>query len=403
MHYDIESPRAPIKAWIPPDQIEESALKQLRNTATCPWVVQVSVMPDVHMGVGATIGSVIATRGAISAAACGVDIGCGVDWRLTNLTARDLPDNLDAIRFAVEAVIPTGAGQAHKALVDPTVINAVGENQINGLNDLWPRFNTLAKNDANLLAKAQGQLGTLGSGNHHIELCVSDSDDRVSLLLHSGSRGVGNIIASHHITVAKRLAHNHDLPDPDLAAFLANTPEMASYYSDLTWCQEYARFNRLVMMRLFIATLQQTLPQLRTVEAVSCHHNYVATERYARFGDDPVFVTRKGAVAAHKDQLSAIPGAMGRSNFIVRGLGNDTALNSAAHGAGRRMSRTAARKAFTTADLAAQTRGVSCRKDARIVDEIPSAYKDPAWVMAHQTDLVEIVREFKSVMTIKGD
>jgi tRNA-splicing ligase RtcB (3'-phosphate/5'-hydroxy nucleic acid ligase) len=242
------------------------------------------------------------------------------------------------------------------------------------------------------------QMGTLGGGNHFLEVCL-DTDQRVWVMLHSGSRGIGNELAQHHIAVARTLAHNAELPDPDLAVFLAGTPEMAAYRHDLYWAQDYARRNRAVMMRLVCDVLRAEFPQIAFEKPISCHHNYVSEENH--FGED-VLVTRKGAIRAGRGELGIIPGSMGTGSYIVRGLGNPDSFESASHGAGRRMSRNKARKTFTTQDLAAQTSGVECRKDSGVVDEIPGAYKDIDTVMANQSDLVEVVAKLKQVVCIKG-
>ena len=246
--------------------------------------------------------------------------------------------------------------------------------------------------------KAMHQMGTLGGGNHFLEVCL-DTDQQVWVMLHSGSRGIGNELAQHHISVARKLAHNAELPDPDLAVFLAGTPEMAAYRHDLYWAQDYARRNRAVMLRLVCDVLRAEFPHIRFEEPISCHHNYVSEENH--FGED-VLVTRKGAIRAGRGELGIIPGSMGTGSYIVRGLGNPDSFESASHGAGRRMSRNKARKTFTTQDLAAQTSGVECRKDSGVVDEIPGAYKDIDTVMANQSDLVEIVAKIKQVVCIKG-
>ena len=247
-------------------------------------------------------------------------------------------------------------------------------------------------------AKALHQMGTLGGGNHFIEICLA-TDKQVWVMLHSGSRGIGNLLAQHHIEVARGLAHNRSLPDPDLAVFLAHTPQMAAYRHDLYWAQDYARRNRTVMLRLVCDVLRRRFPRTSFEEPISCHHNYVAEETH--FGED-VLVTRKGAIRAGRGDLGIIPGSMGTGSYIVRGLGNADSFESASHGAGRRMSRNKARKQFTEADLAAQTAGVECRKDSGVVDEIPGAYKDIDEVIRNQDDLVEIVAKLKQVVCVKG-
>jgi tRNA-splicing ligase RtcB (3'-phosphate/5'-hydroxy nucleic acid ligase) len=350
------------------------------------------VMPDVHYGKGATVGSVVAMRGAVSPAAVGVDIGCGMSAVRTSLTAADLPDDLGRIRSAIEAAIPVGY-HGHRTPVNTARLHGLG-----GWEPFWDRFTELDPAVHSRLDRALTQLGTLGSGNHFIEVCL-DTADTVWLMLHSGSRNIGKELAEHHIGVARKLPHNQDLPDRDLAVFVADTAEMRAYRRDLFWAQEYARRNRAVMLALLRDVLRRALPQVRFDEPISCHHNYVAEETYD--GVD-VLVTRKGAIRAGAGDLGIIPGSMGTGSYIVRGLGNPASFNSASHGAGRRMSRNKARKTFTAADLAAQTAGVECRKDAGVVDEIPAAYKDVDQVIAAQTDLVEVVAKLKQVICVKG-
>lgn len=380
-----------IRMWTRPDEVEEFAMQQLQNISALPWAVKhIAVMPDVHYGKGATVGSVIALRDAVSPAAVGVDIGCGMAAVRTSLTASDLPETLRGLRSRMEAVVPVGFGQ-HKA-------TAFTERDASDWAAFWRRFDDLTPVVKARADKAMHQMGTLGGGNHFLEVCL-DTDQRVWVMLHSGSRGIGNELAQHHISVARKLAHNAELPDPDLAVFLAGTPEMAAYRHDLYWAQDYARRNRAVMLRLVCDVLRAEFPHILFEEPISCHHNYVAEETH--FGED-VLVTRKGAIRAGRGELGIIPGSMGTGSYIVRGLGNPDSFESASHGAGRRMSRNKARKTFTTKDLAAQTSGVECRKDSGVVDEIPGAYKDIDTVMANQSDLVEVVAKLKQVVCIKG-
>lgn len=262
----------------------------------------------------------------------------------------------------------------------------------------WKRFDDLTPAVKARADKALRQMGTLGGGNHFLEVCL-DTEQQVWVMLHSGSRGIGNELAQHHISVARGLAHNAELPDADLAVFLAGTPEMAAYRHDLYWAQDYARRNRAVMLRLVCDVLRAEFPHIAFDEAISCHHNYVAEETH--FGED-VLVTRKGAIRAGRGELGIIPGSMGTCSYIVRGLGNPDSFESASHGAGRRMSRTKARKTFSRADLAEQTSGVECRKDKGVVDEIPGAYKDIDTVIADQADLVEVAAKLKQVLCVKG-
>lgn len=390
--------RAPVRVWTDPYGIEPQAARQLRNIGALPWVEGVAVMPDVHFGKGATVGSVIAMRQAVSPAAVGVDIGCGMSAVRTSLTAADLPDDLAGLRSAIEATIPVGFAQRDTA-VDPRRVRGLEQS---GWDAFWRGFADLDKRVAQLETRAQRQLGTLGGGNHFIEVCLEQGgadDGRVWLMLHSGSRNIGKELAERHIGVARRLPHNADLPDRDLAVFLAGTPEMAAYRRDLFWAQEYARRNRAVMLALLCQVVRDQFPQVGYDEPISCHHNYVAEESY---GGVDVLVTRKGAIRAGRGDLGIIPGSMGTGSYIVRGKGNSDAYCSASHGAGRRMSRAQAKRTFSTADLAVQTAGVECRKDAGVVDEIPGAYKDITEVMAQQEDLVEVVAHLKQVVCVKG-
>ncbi|MEU4776152.1 RtcB family protein [Micromonospora sp. NPDC023644] len=390
--------RAPVRVWTDPYGIEPQAAQQLRNIGALPWVEGVAVMPDVHFGKGATVGSVIAMRQAVSPAAVGVDIGCGMSAVRTSLSAADLPDGLAGLRSAIEATIPVGFQQREKP-VDPRRVRGLEQA---GWDDFWRRFADLDRRVAQLETRAQRQMGTLGGGNHFIEVCLEQGgadEGRVWLMLHSGSRNIGKELAERHIAVARRLPHNTDLPDRDLAVFLAGTPEMDAYRRDLWWAQEYARRNRAVMLALLCQVVREQFPQVSYDEPISCHHNYVAEERYD--GVD-VLVTRKGAIRAGRGDLGIIPGSMGTGSYVVRGKGNPDAYCSASHGAGRRMSRAQAKRTYSTADLAAQTAGVECRKDAGVVDEIPGAYKDITQVMAQQEDLVEVVAHLKQVVCVKG-
>lgn len=380
-----------IRLWTRPETVEPEAMRQLHNISALPWTFKhVAVMPDVHYGKGATVGSVIAMRDAVSPAAVGVDIGCGMTAVRTSLRAEDLPADLSRLRSNVERAVPVGRGQ-HKA-------TAFTDRDARDWDAFWRRFDDLTPTGRVEASRALHQMGTLGGGNHFIEICL-DTEKRVWVMLHSGSRGIGNILAQHHIEVAHKLAHNQSLPDPDLAVFLAGTPQMSAYRHDLYWAQDYARRNRAVMLRLVCDVLRKQFRNVAFEEPISAHHNYVAEETH--FGEE-VLVTRKGAIRAGLGDLGIIPGSMGTGSYIVRGLGNPDSFESASHGAGRRMSRTKARKQFTEADLAEQTAGVECRKDFGVVDEIPSAYKDIDEVIRNQTDLVEIVAKLKQVVCVKG-
>jgi len=327
---------------------------------------------------------VIPTLGAIIPAAVGVDIGCGVAAVRSSLTAKDLPDSLGGLRSEIERAIPVGFEQ-HKRPVQ-------------GDPELWREFGDLTPAVHDLESKARHQVGTLGGGNHFLELCL-DTEDRVWLMLHSGSRNIGKTLAEIHIGRAKKLAHNQGLPDRDLAVFLAGTREMQEYRRDLFWAQRYARANRQAMLQLYRDVLRRFRPDVRFADAVQCHHNYVAEE--VHFGQE-VLVTRKGAIRAGKGELGIIPGSMGTRSYVVRGLGNPQSFESASHGTGRRMSRGEAKRRFSVKDLREQTQGVECRKDGGVLDEIPAAYKDIGQVMQQQRDLIEVVAELRQVLCVKG-
>lgn len=390
---------ADVLMWARPDDVEPAALEQLRNIAALPWVDRLRVMPDVHLGMGATVGSVIAMRDAVSPSAVGVDIGCGMNGVRTNLTAADLPDDLGALRSAFEAAVPVGwdAHDHHAPILDA---DAALHTEVARLMDTFDKLR--APKVADRQGRALAQCGTLGGGNHFIEV-VLDDDDAVWLMLHSGSRNIGKELAERHIAGAKTLEHNLGLPDRDLAVFLAGTAEMEAYLHDLYWAQAYARANREVMMALLKQVMQRHFPHVAFDEGINCHHNYVSEETYD--GRD-LIVTRKGAIRAGSGDLGLIPGSMGTGSYVVRGLGNEVGLNSASHGAGRRMSRRAARRTFTVADLASQTAGVECRKDAGVLDEIPAAYKDLESVIDAQTTgeqpLVEVVARLRTILCVKG-
>ncbi|CAM3939540.1 RtcB family protein [Nocardiopsis rhodophaea] len=386
--------RVPIRMWADPHTVEAAAMDQLRNVTRMPWVHGLAVMPDVHYGKGATVGSVIAMRDAVSPAAVGVDIGCGMTAVETSLTAQDLPDDLHRLRSDLEQVIPVGF-QMHKTPVNPRRIHGL---KTGDWSKFWDRFDDLAPAVHARRQRAENQLGTLGGGNHFLEVCLDDAGT-VWIVLHSGSRNIGKELAEHHIDKARKLPHNQDLPDRDLAVFVADTPEMDAYRRDLFWAQEYARRNRDVMMGLACDVIRKAVPKARFEQWISCHHNYVAEENYDGVN---VLVTRKGAIRAGRGDLGIIPGSMATGTYIVRGLGNPASFNSASHGAGRRMSRNKAKKTFTRADLVEQTKGVECRKDISVIDEIPAAYKDLESVMDAQTDLVEVVAHLRQVICVKG-
>ncbi|MFJ9843870.1 RtcB family protein [Kitasatospora sp. NPDC101155] len=393
---EVPGIRVPIRMWTDPATVEGAAMQQLRNISSLPWLHGLAVMPDVHLGKGATVGSVIAMKGAVCPAAVGVDIGCGMSAVKTSLTAKDLPDDLSRLRSKIEQAIPVGRG-LHADPVDPTKLHGF---RAAGWDDFWQRFDGVAEDVKWRRERAMQQMGTLGSGNHFCEVCI-DTSGSVWLMLHSGSRNIGKELAEHHMGVARSLPHNQGLIDQDLAVFIADTPQMAAYRQDLFWAQEYAKNNRALMMALFQDVVRREFRKAKVTfdEVISCHHNYVSEERYD--GVD-LLVTRKGAIRAGSGDYGIIPGSMGTGSYIVRGLGNEAAFNSASHGAGRKMSRNAAKKRFTTQDLAEQTKGVECRKDSGVVDEIPGAYKNIEKVIEQQKDLVEVVAHLKQVVCVKG-
>lgn len=398
----LSDTKASTLMWANPEDVEPAALSQLRNIASLPWTEGVRVMPDVHLGKGATVGSVIAMKDAVSPSAVGVDIGCGVAAVKTNLTLNDLPDDLSRLRSEVESAIPVGF-HSHKEPIDLDYLLGVQGKAF--WHIFWPQFDQLHTGVLDRKEKVARQLGTLGGGNHFLELCADD-DGSIWLTLHSGSRNIGKELAERHIKTAKTLGHNSDLPDPDLAVFLAGTPEMEAYYRDLQWAQAYAKWSRMVMMELFKNALagwfERDAGDTKFIEfgqTVSVHHNYVATEQ---IDGQELIVTRKGAIRAGNGDLALIPGSMGTGSFIVRGLGNPQSFYSASHGAGRKMSRTKAKKTFTVDDLAAQTMGIECRKDVGVVDEIPGAYKNIESVIEAQADLVSVEARLHTLMCVKG-
>lgn len=393
---EVPGARVPIRMWADPTTVEESAMQQLRNVATLPWIRGLAVMPDVHYGKGATVGSVIAMQGAVCPAAVGVDIGCGMSAVKTSLTANDLPGDLSRLRSKIEEAIPVGRG-LHDDPVDPGRLHGF---PTAGWADFWTRFGDVADAVQFREGRARKQMGTLGSGNHHLEVSVDDAG-AVWLTLHSGSRNIGKELAEYHIGVAQKLRHNQGLVDRDLSVFVSDTPQMAAYRNDLFWAQEYARSNRSIMMELLKGVLRKEFKKARVtfLDEISCHHNYVAEERY---DEVDLLVTRKGAIRAGAGDYGIIPGSMATGTYIVKGLGNTAAFNSASHGAGRRMSRSAAKRRFSTRDLVEQTRGVECRKDSGVVDEIPGAYKPIEQVINQQSDLVEVVAKLKQLVCVKG-
>lgn len=401
----ITGSRLPIKAWIRGVQLEESAKQQLLNLANMPFIHKhLAAMPDVHWGMGATVGSVIATKGAIIPAAVGVDIGCGMAAQRTTLTASDLPDNLHALRSAIEARIPHGrtnnggVGDRGAWAKVPTKNLQRLAPHLEALKGIVYKHPKLERAAAR--APMHGQ--TLGTGNHFVEICL-DEEQRVWIMLHSGSRGIGNAIGSYFIEAAKKEMERWfiTLPDKDLAYIPQGSELFNDYFQAVGWAQGFARTNRDLMMSAALEALYEAVPKTFTCdcEAVNCHHNYVSWERH--YGEN-VMVTRKGAVDAHEGVLGIIPGSMGAKSFIVRGKGNRESFCSCSHGAGRSMSRTEARKRFTLEDHAAATAGVECRKDEDVIDETPAAYKSIDAVMAAQADLVDVVHTLKQVVCVKG-
>ena len=391
-----------VKMWTRGVPVEDEARKQLANTAKMPFIFShLAAMPDVHLGRGAAVGSVIATKGAIIPAAVGVDIGCGMMAVQTTLKADDLPDSLADMRSSIERAVPHGfvstRGRAVRGsweVAPNSVISRWGE--------LAGRLEVITSKHKVLSSKnPQDQLGTLGGGNHFIEVCV-DTESTVWVMLHSGSRGIGNRIGQYFIELAREDMRRHfiNLPDRDLAYLVEGTNHFRDYVEAMEWAQDYAAENRRAMMDAVLRVLREEVKRFKLGEvAVNCHHNYTTRERH--FGDD-VLVTRKGAVRAGRGELGIIPGSMGARSYIVRGLGNAESFESCSHGAGRTMSRTAARQRFTLADHRAATEGVECRKDKEVIDETPAAYKDIDAVMAAQRDLVEIVHTLKQVVCVKG-
>ena len=392
----ISEGRVPVKVYT--DEVEASARVQLVNLSKLPIIHHhVAAMPDVHTGIGATVGSVIATHRAIIPAAVGVDIGCGMMAARTSLTADDLDEPvLKRVFDRISRDVPVGREQ-HK---ESDALTAAAKPHERGLRKILHDHPQLQKR----FPRAQNwvcQMGSLGGGNHFIEVCLDESN-RVWVMLHSGSRGIGNAIGTYFIELARRDAERQQLhlPDRDLAYFQEGAEHFDDYVAAVGWAQGYAAANRDAMMDLVLAALRRHLPTFEvTDQAVNCHHNYVEQERH--FGAD-VWVTRKGAIRARHGDLGIIPGSMGARSYIVRGRGSEESFQSCAHGAGRRMSRTQAQKQFTRQDLAEQTAGVVCRKDGGVIDEIPGAYKSIDEVMANQTDLVEVVHTLKQVVCVKG-
>jgi len=386
---NISGATADVISWVT-HSLDTAEMDMLRNVSRLPCLFKhVALMPDAHLGKGSMVGSVIATKDAVIPATVGVDIGCGMMAVKTPFKSGILDRKLKEFRHEIERAIPVGFND-HKEPVDESLAW-----------ERWPEFDELHPGVQDRKRKAMKQLGTLGGGNHFIEVCL-DTDDGIWLMLHSGSRNIGNEVATRHIATAKSLHDLNTLPAPDLAYFVKDTPEFKAYWHDLAWSQEYAMKNREIMMTRLVRSFNRMFNDQNDFDpeiTVNCHHNYVAIEEH--FGDE-VYVTRKGAINAETGRYGIIPGSMGAKSFIIKGLGNAEAFNSCSHGAGRKMSRTKAKARFTRDDLEKQTAGVECRKDKAVIDEIPGAYKDIEEVMRAQSDLVEVVAEIKQVICVKG-
>lgn len=402
-HYELlhaEGTATPIKGWVRGVPLEEQAHRQLQNMAALPFVGPwIAVMPDVHLGKGATVGSVVPTRGAIIPAAVGVDIGCGMAAVRTTLRAKDLPDNLAQLRSSIERSVPVGNGPGgdHRRMPDSIETRLTHSGLVQRLEAIKAKHRKVRTD------KVDRQIGTLGGGNHFIEICLDESD-AVWVMLHSGSRGTGNLIGTYFIERAReQLAHRvlgFHLPDKDLAFFMEGEPLFDDYVEAVSWAQDYARHNREAMMSRVLHEMRQRLPRFQLEKmAVNCHHNYVQREMH---GGESLLVTRKGAVSAREGELGIIPGSMGTCSYIVRGKGNADSFHSCSHGAGRVMSRTAARQNITLKQHREATAHVECRKDSAVIDESPAAYKSIDAVMAAQVDLVEVLHTLRQVVCIKG-
>ena len=390
-HYGV-----PVKIFT--NDIDSDSIEQLKKMAQLQFIYShIAVMPDVHVGKGATVGSVIPTKNAIIPAAVGVDIGCGMNAVRLNLKASQLPDNLAPLRHAIERKVPVGF-ELHKQVKAKASSIIPLEKRLQPIIQKHPGLvRMLRKFDATW----QKQLGTLGGGNHFIELCLDENQD-VWIMLHSGSRGLGNVIGTYFIELAKKEAQHRfgHVPDKDLSYFAEGSASFNDYVEAVEWAQNYAFENRREMMRLILEAIRPLLPPFQmTKEAINCHHNYVSRENH--FGED-LLITRKGAIRAGQDELGIIPGSMGARSYIVKGKANPESFCSCSHGAGRKMSRNKAKLLFSQDDLIQQTQGIECRKDAGVIDEIPSAYKDIDQVMANQSDLIEIVHTLKQILCIKG-
>ena len=386
----------PVKIFT--QDIDHDSIEQLSKMAQLPFIhSHIAVMPDVHVGKGATVGSVIPTKHAIIPAAVGVDIGCGMNAIRLNLKAHQLPDNLSPLRHAIERKVPVGFNMHKQVKAKASTLTPLEKR----LQPILLKHSGLVRMLRQFDATWQKQLGTLGGGNHFIEICLDENQD-VWIMLHSGSRGLGNVIGTYFIELAKKEAQHRfgHVPDKDLSYFAEGSASFDDYVEAVEWAQSYAYENRREMMRLILEAIRPILPSFQmTKEAINCHHNYVSQENH--FGEN-VFVTRKGAIRAREDELGIIPGSMGARSYIVRGKGHPESFCSCSHGAGRKMSRSKAKLLFNQQDLIAQTQGIECRKDSGVIDEIPSAYKDIDQVIAYQSDLIEVVHTLKQILCIKG-
>jgi len=400
----IEAGGVPIKAWVKGVTFDDGARKQLEALSRLPIVGPwVAAMPDVHLGIGATVGSVVPTTGAVIPAAVGVDIGCGMIAVRTSLLAKDLPDSLGPLRTAIERAVPHGR-TGHGGRGDRGAWGTLPDRAVTAYRDLDPRFRAICEKHPQVERGATCEhMGTLGTGNHFVEICL-DEAEHVWVMLHSGSRGVGNRIGRYFIELAKKDMRSHrvNLPDEDLAYLREGTSHFDDYVEAVSWAQDFARLNRETMMVSVLEAMRRSNlvpPFQERMEAVNCHHNYIAKERH--LGRE-LYVTRKGAVRAGAGELGIIPGSMGARSYIVRGKGNEESFQSCSHGAGRMFSRNEAKRRFTLEDHIEATKGVECRKDADVIDETPMAYKSIDAVMSAQADLVEVVHTLRQVVCVKG-
>jgi tRNA-splicing ligase RtcB len=404
-NFPVELPGAKARTlmWANEWEVESQAVQQIRNVGALPWVDELRVMPDVHLGVGATIGTVIGSTSAICPSAVGVDIGCGVNAVKTSLKRDDVADKLKKLRLAFEKAVPVGFN-SHGAALTGKDLREIGGNPLKHQADTLNReFKSLQQDMSRIETRAGQQLGTLGGGNHFIELCT-DADDNIWITLHSGSRNIGKELAERHIAIAKTLPHNQDLPIKELAVFLKGTPEMEAYRHDLWWAQRYAATSRSIMMGLIKREVSKVLPKTKYEDEINCHHNFVAEEVHDGV---ELIVTRKGAIRANGGELALIPGSMATGSYIVKGLGNVASLNSASHGAGRKLSRGAAKRAFLgddngASEIARQMGDIESRRDVGILDELPDSYKDIHAVIAAQDNLVEVVQHLQTILCVKG-